>query len=172
MSFLRWLSWWRQDPLSERAGTLVPAAGANAAGSFTPLLKAFPVLDEVGDLARWDFFVMVAGVWMAMLSLRTRHLGQRREYDLSKMVGESLSRRSCDGVDGANVFVDCMEFFERESGRLAAAGHEARWLAEDTVGAWIVLNILGRAPRSEEDCKLVRAVGTLVTHAFSDWWDE
>ena len=64
MSFFRRLLGERQDPLLERAGTLVQAAHINAVGMFTPLLERFPSLQRV-DTEQWDFVLTVAGVFMA-----------------------------------------------------------------------------------------------------------
>ncbi len=156
----------KQDPLHRQAETLVPAAGINATSMFVPLLDKFPSLREA-DVAHWDFIVTVAGVFMGASRLNTMRAGDAREEELMETVAESLVKWNPDGI---RAFEDCKGLYESEYDHLAAAGHEPRFLASDAVGKWIVWNVLGRTPQSEDDCMLVRATGTMVTHAFFDWW--
>ncbi|HXH24685.1 MAG TPA: hypothetical protein VNI78_05510 [Vicinamibacterales bacterium] len=166
MSFLGKLLGRRDDPLTERAGNLVQAANINAVSMFTPLLDRFPSLRDV-DTEQWDFILTVAGVFMAASRLNNLRLGNAREERLMEIVAADLNRWNADGIRG---FEDCKGLFEREFDRLTAAGHEPRFVAADAVGTWIVWNVLGRSPQTDEECQLVRATGALVTHAFFDWW--
>lgn len=84
-----------------------------------------------------------------------------------EVVAESLSQWKPDGIRG---FEDCKELFESEFDRQTAAGHESRFVASDAVGKWIVWNVFGRPPATDDECALVRAIGMIVTHAFFDWW--
>lgn len=167
MTFLRRLFREKQDPLLERAETLVQAANVNAVGMFTPLLERFPILQEV-DTEQWDFVLTVAGVFMAASRLNNLGLGDAREDKLMQLVAVHLDQWKPDGVRG---FEDCKGLFEREFDRLTAARHEPRFVAADAVGMWIVWNVLGRSPQTDEEWQLVRATGTLATHAFFDWWN-
>ena len=168
VSFLRGLFGERQDPLLERAGDLVQAAQINAVGMFTPLLERFPILRQV-DTERWDFILTVASVFMAASRLNNLRLGDTREEKLMEVVAERLNQWKPDAIRG---FEDCKGLFEREVDRLAAAGHEPRFVASDAVGKWIVWNVLGRPPQTDEECMLVRATAAMATHAFFDWWDK
>lgn len=85
-----------------------------------------------------------------------------------EIVADDLNRWDPDGIRG---FEDCKGLFDREFDRLTAAGHESRFVAADAVGIWIVWNVLGRAPETDEEWQLVRATGALATHAFFDWWN-
>jgi hypothetical protein len=85
-----------------------------------------------------------------------------------RIVADDLNQWQPDGIRG---FENCKGLFEREFHRLTAAGHESRFVAADAVGIWIVLNVLSRAPKTDEECQLARATGTLATHGFFDWWD-
>lgn len=158
----------KQDPMQNQAETLVPAAGINATSMFVPLLDKFPLLREA-DVEHWDFIVTVAGVFMGASRLNNMRVGDAREEKLMETVAESLVNWNSDGI---RAFEDCKGLYEIEYDRLAAAGHEPRFLAYDAVGKWIVWNVLGRAPTSQDECLLVRATGTMVTHAFFDWWKE
>lgn len=156
----------KQDPLHMKAETLVPTAGINAKSMFVPLLDKFPFLREA-DVEHWDFIVTVAGVFMAASRLNNMRIDVTREEKLMATVAESLINWNRDGI---RAFEDCKGLYESEYDRLAAAGHEPRFLATDAVGKWIVLNFLGRAPQSENECMLVRSTGIMVAHAFFDWW--
>lgn len=166
MRFLGRLLGGRDDPLLEQARGLVQAAHINAVGMFTPLLDRFPSLREV-DTEQWDFVLTVAGVFMAASRLNNLKLGDAREERLMEVVAGDLNRWKADGIRG---FEDCKGLFEREFDRLTAAGHESQFIAADAVGIWIVWNILGRAPETDQECELVRTTGTLVTYAFFTWW--
>ena len=85
-----------------------------------------------------------------------------------EVVAEHLSQWKPDGIGG---FEDCKRLFNREFDRLTAAGREKRFVASDAVGLWIVGNILGHLPKTDEECGLGRAPGGMVTHTFYDWWD-
>jgi hypothetical protein len=170
VSFLRRL--FRQtnqpDPLLERAENLVQAAQINAVGMFTPLLDRFPILRQV-DVEHSDFILTVASVFMAATRLNNLRLGDDREERLMEVVAARLDQWKPDGIRG---FEDCKGLFESEFDRLTKAGHEPRFVASDAVGKWIVWNVLGRPPQTDEECILVRAAGGMVTHAFFDWWDK
>jgi hypothetical protein len=158
----------KKDPLRKQAATLVTAAGINATSMFVPLLDKFPFLREA-DVKRWDFIMTIAGVVMAASCLNNLRLGKPQEESLMETVAKSLAEWNPDGIRG---FDDCKCLFESEYDRLTGAGHEPRFIASDAVGTWIVWNVLDRAPETEDECMLVRATGTMVTHAFFDWWKE
>ncbi len=158
----------KEDPLVKQAATLVTASGINATSIFVPLLDKFPFLREA-DVKHCDFILTVAGVFMAASRLNSLRLGDAREESLMEIVAKSLAEWDPDGIRG---FDDCKGLFESEYDRLSAAGHEPRFIASDAVGKWIVWNVLGRAPETEDECMLVRATGTMVTHAFFDWWKD
>jgi hypothetical protein len=171
MNMLRSLFRQKDDPLMERADTLVQVANVNAIGAFTPLLDSFPILREV-DTRHWDFILTIAGVFMAATRLRNLRLGERREQTLMRKVAERLNQ--WDTANGIRSFEHCKSFFERtlDGVAQAAVNDQKHFAASDTIGAWIVWDVLDRPPESEEERGLVRAVGVLVTHAFFDWWDE
>ena len=158
----------KQDPLQEQADMLVPAARANATGMFAPLLDKFPFLQDA-DVNHWDFIVTVAGVFMGATRLTNLKIGNSREEKLMETVAEQLVDWNANGIQG---FEDCKGFFENEYDALVAAGHDPTFIASDAVGKWIVWNTLDRAPESQSECELVRSAGTLVTHAFFNWWQD
>lgn len=156
------------DCLLENAKNLVPAAHCNAFSMFTPLLDRFPILLQA-DVERSDFILTVAGVFVAATRLVNARLDKELKERLMMVVTERLTQWNPDGLDS---FEDCKRLFEDEFDRLTKAGHEPRFVASDAMGKWIVWNLLGRPPQTDEECILVRATGTIVTHAFFDWWDK
>lgn len=168
MSFLHGLFGEKQDPLIERAENLVQAAHVNAIAMFTPLLDRFSVMLEA-NVEHWDFVLTVASVFMAATRLNNLRLGEAYEEGLMEIVAERLDQWNPDGIRG---FKDCKALFESEFDGLTEAGHKTRFVASDAVGKWIVWNVLGRAPQSDEEYMLARETGTMVTHSFFTWWDK
>jgi hypothetical protein len=156
------------DSLFKSAKTLVDAAHVNAVSMFTPLLDQFSILRRV-DVEHWDFILTVAGVFVATIRVAHLDLEEDRAEELLEVVFESLIKWNSDGKRALD---DCYQLFGSEFNRLNEVGHEKRFLVSDAVGIWIVLNVLGKQPQTEEDCRLVRASGTMVTHSFSGWWDK
>lgn len=62
-------------------------------------------------------------------------------------------------------------FFTKEQGEPAKKGHAPAHIVSDAVGSWIVSDILQAAPVSEEERRLVRTVGTMITRKFAGWWN-
>jgi len=156
------------DPLLERAQNLVQAAQINAVSMFTSLLDRFPILREV-DVEHSDFILTVASVFIAATRLNNLHLGDEREERLLEVVAERLDQWKPDGTRG---FEDCKELFEREFDQLTEAEGEPRFVSSDALGKWIIWNILGRPPQTDEESILVRAIGETVIYSFYDWWDK
>ncbi len=159
----------KEVPLGKQAADLVAAAQINATTMFVPLLDQFPVLQEA-DAKHCDFILTVAGVFIATSRLNSLGLSYTQRESLTEAVAQSLAKWDPDGI---RAFVDCKTLFESEYDRLATtAGHDPKLVASDAVGIWIVWNVLDRAPKTEDECGLVRAAGAMVTHAFFDCWEE
>ncbi len=158
----------KEDPLKGQAETLVSAAQINAVGSLTPLLDKFDFLRDVRT-QNWDYLVTVATVFMGATRLSNLGINEEREHKLMEIVASHLNEWNGDGIRG---FEDCKGLFESEFDRLTLAGHDAKFVASDSVGKWIAWNILGRAPQSDDECMLVRTIGAMVTHSVFDWWNK
>jgi hypothetical protein len=154
------------DYLDRQARSLVDAAKVQATGSYLPLLDRFPVL---GDVRRehWDFFVTVAGVFIAVTRLNKLDLPEQREDHLLEIVTQEFNAWDRDAI---RAFDDCKQLFDREYDRLNAIGHDSQFLASDALGSWIVWNALGKQPITMEEITLVRGVGAITTYAFFNWW--
>jgi hypothetical protein len=157
----------KDDTLSERARALVSVAHIGAVGMFTPLRDKYPAMHNV-NLEHWDFIVTVAGVFIATSRLETIGLGQRRKEPLLDTIAESLDKWKPDGL---RAFEDCKMLFEREFDRLTAGGHEPRYIGSDALGLWIVWNVLGHAPQTNEDTQLLRSIGVMVVGSMFNYWD-
>ena len=155
------------DPLLKQADTLVQAAETYAIGTFTPLLKKFSFLREV-DAKHWDLILTIAGVFIAVTSLGNLGLGENRQRKIMGKIGAKLTQ--WDPTNGRRAFEDCASFYEINYNELTGAGGEPRLVASDALGSWVVWNVLGRPPQSEEERRLVRTVGGMVTHTFLNWW--
>jgi hypothetical protein len=157
------------DPLLRQADTLVQAAETYAIGTFTPLLKKFSFLREV-DKNHWDFILTIAGVFFAVTRLGNLRLDENRQRKLMGKVGVKLTQ--WNPTNARRGFEDCASFYEKTFDALTSAGGEPRFVASDALGSWVVWNVLGRPPHSEEERGLVRTVGGMITHTFSNWWEE
>ena len=153
--------------LHEKANMLVKDAKTNSVTMYMPFLNKFSVLREV-DVEHWDFILTVAGVFIAANRLNNLRLGNRREEKLMEIIAEDLDKWDSDGIP---AFEHCKKFFASECERLAAAGYDPQFLTIDVIGAWITLNLLGRPPRIDEEYKLIRPVGLMVTQAFFSYWE-
>ena len=156
----------KPDPLVDRATTLVSVSHIAAVGMFTPLLDRYPFLGKV-DVKHWDFIVTVAGVFIAATRLNNLKLDSRREDAVMDVVASKLQEWDRESL---RAFEDCKSLFEQEFDRLTAAGHEPRFVASDAVGIWVVWNVLGKQPESQEEIQLVRSIDAMATHNFFDWW--
>src|SRR5882672_1821199 len=130
MARIQPLSGSNEDPLKQRADTLVSAAQINAVGSFTSLRDKFQFLSNV-KLEDWDFFVTVATVFMGATRLNNLRMDEAREDKLMEIVAGRLNEWSKDGMRG---FEDCKRLFESEFDRLIQAGRDSRFVASDSVG--------------------------------------
>jgi len=146
---------------------LVDTAQISATASFIPLLDKFPVLRNA-NVEHWDFIVTIAAIFVAATRLRNMNLGTAREERLMAIVSDRLL--AWNPTHGLSGFEHCKSFFERSFGGLTKVGHEPRFIASDSIGGWIVWDVLDRAPETDEERQLVRAVGAMITHEFYNWW--
>jgi hypothetical protein len=155
------------DALEPQATSLVNAAQIQATASYTSVLQRFPIVGTI-RVEEWDFFVTVAGVFIAATRLNNLGLSEERENSLMDKIAANL-----DGwnSNGARAFEDCKALFERQYDRLVELGHDQRFVTADALGLWIVWNLLRRRPATDEEIGLVRGVGALTTHAFFNWWN-
>lgn len=157
------------DPLLPRADMLVGAAHILATELYTAVAEGVETVREV-DAEQWDFVLTVAGVFVAASRLNQLGISEDRNKRLMTVVAGGLSHLKPDGIAG---FEDCKMFFERAYQgftTLETYKMDPRFLSADALGAWMVWNLVGHAPKGEDESKLVRILGATVTDGFYDWW--
>ena len=169
MRFFQNLGRGKDDPLRGQAERLVSSASVSAVTMFLPMLDQHPLLKRVNP-EQWDFLLTIAGVFMAATRLQNLHLRDDRQRELMEVVAHGLT--DWNPENGIRGFEDCKAMFERTFDALTKIQREPRFIASDSIGSWIVWNLLGRPPEAEEERKLVRAVGVSVVHAFLSWWSD
>jgi hypothetical protein len=101
-----------------------------------------------------------------LLSLQMEKARKRR---LMARVIEQCTEWNSDAPLG---FEHCKSFFERTCEALTGGEHESRFVASDAIGLWLVWEILDRAPASEDERKLARTTGVVITREFFNWWHD
>ncbi|MDP2736218.1 MAG: hypothetical protein Q8O59_00320 [bacterium] len=171
MKFIDKLFKSKNNALTKQAENLVSAANIFAVSSFVTTLDRFPFFSKV-DPKQWDFIVSVAGIFIAASRLNGLQLDSVEENLLMDVVAKKLSEWDSDGI---RAFEDCKSLFEMEYDRLASSPEyqkDSRFLSSDALGIWIFWNLFGRQAQSDEEINLVRILGSLVTYAFFDWWQQ
>ncbi len=155
----------RRNPSDEKAKSLVETARIFAITTFEPVDKEFHLKVETAEqLQAWDTLMTVGGVAVALYSLRDRAPSDRFVQ---------LVVRICKELDGWNkigskALEDCRGFIERSS--QGKKGESVDVSREDALGVWVLWNLYGRCPTHEES-KPARAIGGMLGHTFSAWWD-
>jgi hypothetical protein len=169
-SVAKTMIWPFKRNLERDADLLVGAAGTVATGAFVKFIDEFAFIprDERGR-RYWDFFVTIAGVFIALMGLRTLNLNEKRRLKLEKKVAAHLVRLY--PAIARLGFEKCKSFFDKASNDLSNAGYEPRFVASDSIGAWVVSEILGRPADTDQELTLARKIGVIIVHSFSDWWE-
>lgn len=154
--------------LHDRALRLAPSAKALAVTSFVGMADRFPALMSVGP-EHWDFVVTTAGVFVAISQLNHEDLPIEQAERIRRIVTNELSSLYPDGPKACE---DCTSFVDRTYDGLMKQGHPHQFLFSDALGAWLVWNLFGHAPDSDEERQLVRILGVLIVHGFVNWWKE
>jgi len=131
------------DPLLKQADTLVHVAEINANSAFTPLLKKFSFLRESR---------------CKTLGFHPDDCGRVRENRQRKLMGKV----------GAKI-EDCAAFYERSLNAFASEDDDPRFVASDSLGFWVVWNVLGRPLESEEERRLVGTIAEIINNPFLVW---
>ncbi len=157
--------------IKDRASQLVGAANIAAITSWTSFSKQLPRVKNIAP-EQWDFFVTVAGVFIAV---RRLHQSDISESSLDSAAEIIIDKLTAWRPDARAAFEDCHAFYDRTydglSGPDGYEGANRAFIASDSVGAWIVWNLLGRAPDGGDERQLVRGVGVCVVHSFFSWWE-
>lgn len=161
----------KQVKLRKRAEILVPSAKIAGISVYTSLLERFPSFNSIST-KDWDFFFPIASIYVATIGMEKIEISNELKSELSVIYGKALDDWSSDWN---RVFKDCGEFFWRTVEGLQSSNdpdyiQSPKYRISDSIGSWLVWNLLGRSPESEDERKLVRTIGILVTEEFVNWW--
>ena len=161
----------KRDLLERDAALLVGAANTHAISMFGKFVDEFPFIPHDERAQRyWDFVITIAGVFLALIRLRTLNLNEKRRLKLEKKVAERLVQLYPRLARTA--FEKCQSFFDKTYYDLLDAGYDPQLVASDTLGTWVALEILRHPPDTEQEFKLVRWVGTMIFQPFFSWWEK
>lgn len=158
------------DPLYEQARTLPAVAHAWAVQSSTdPRAGGAACFKGIGDDGSkwWNFFIVVGVMFYALHTLRL--VGRPRCDQLEMVAVAEFERMFPRGHDG---FMDCAAFFDRSFEGFAAAAvpDQRQFAVTDVIGTWIVWSLLDRQATSDEERRMARTIGILISKPFEDWW--
>ena len=167
----------KNDQLIDQADSLVRVAYATAVSAFGPILDKFPVVQTVylgrenqaEYVNHFDFMMTVACVFLAVEGLRKVDAEEARTNAAVDRIELRLTQwNATDSIPG---FEHCKNFFTKEYEALAKVDYDPKHIVPDAVGSWVVSDILQKSPVTEEERRLVRAVGAMIAKKFSNWWD-
>ena len=161
----------KRDLLESDADLLVGAVNTLAISTFPKFIDEFAFIphDERGQ-RYWDFVVTIAGVFIALIRLRTLNLNEKHRLKLEKKVAACLVQLY--PAIARPAFEKCESFFDKTYYDLLNAGYEPQLVASDTIGGWVVWAILGHPAATEQEFTLARRVGTMIVHSFFNWWEK
>ncbi len=155
--------------LRTQAENLVAMAEIMATDAYTSVGERFDLVSSI-PTDRWDSVLTVAGVFIA--ATRANHIGlpEARVDSLMEIVARKLSAWRPEGIA---AFEDCKAYYDRKYDALEKAPayqQQPELQGPDAIGSWIFWNLIWHAPESEQERRLVRTLGILVTHSFFNWW--
>lgn len=154
---------------AERGRQLVPAAKVFAIAGYTSALARFPTVKSV-ETDHWDFILSVGGIFVAISQLNHESLSNDvtdAARDAATEAAVLWHPKAVEAVD------DCTRFVDRTYEGLQALPESSthpEFLFSDSLGSWVVWNLFGHAPESDEERQLVRVLGGMLVHAFMSWW--
>ncbi len=154
---------------AKQAKRLVGTAKMFAVTSYKPFADQYSIIKTV-SLDQWDFILTIAGVFVAVSQLNHENLPEEKKNNILDLVTEQVVEWDADGL---NACEDCRQFVGRTYDALTNESEYKRnpeYLFCDSLGSWVVWNIFGHAPSSNEQRQLIRVLGAMLIHPFIDWW--
>ena len=149
----------RSPQSTESAGRLLPAAHLAAISAFLPLRARHSVV-AAADSHWCDFLLSVPGV-LVVLSELNHESGPEAAKDEARSIIEralpAWGTHSITAIEVCTRFVGCSYY------TLAETPHgrgDPKWLFADSLGQWVVWNLLNRTPQSARERNVARAIGT------------
>jgi hypothetical protein len=157
------------NKLIENAERLPSAAKILAIGSYTEFLNEYPIIGQINP-EHWDFVLTVAGIFVAVSQLNHENISKKDKDSLLDIVTNAAIEIYPDSIDACD---DCRLFVDRTYDGLNKKNEyedNPQFLFSDSLGGWIVWNLLGHAPANEDERKLIRVLGAFLVHSFISWW--
>ena len=150
---------------------LLPSAKIACISFYTSLLEKFPSFNSVSP-KDWDFFFPIASVFIATIGMEKIKINNEFKSELSGIYGKALDEWSSEWN---RAFNDCSDFFWRTAEGLQLSNdpvyiQSPQYRIADSIGSWLVWNLIGHSPELEDERKLVRVVGNLASEEFINWW--
>ena len=157
--------------LIERAKRLPISAKIFAISFNTKVIDDFPLVRTVKS-DRWDFIITVAGIFVATSQLNHEPL----DDDVKNVIREAASHAAAQwNPKAVEAIEDCTQFVNRTYDRLQSSREysgETQFLFSDSLGFWVVSNLLDQGPESDAEGQLVRSLGATLVHTFMNWWKD
>lgn len=169
MRFLKRLFNIFQPQRGNKAKILLTAARIFAVSSFTTVLDRFPDLEKI-DIRRWDFIMTIGGLFVAVSQLNHEPIPEpEKNRILYKIAKEAVAWHP----QATEAFKDCQKFVDRTYDGLVTHQpykDQPEFLFSDSLGCWIVWNLLEEAPQTSKDSVLARVLGGMLVSSFISWW--
>lgn len=140
---------------------LIWMANVNVINLNVPFIDKFPCAGKI-DLERWDFFITIACVWVALTGLNDLCIPEAKKEKIRNIVRKELIKKYPAGVAAIN---DCKEFMNR-----SLSGDE-NTQPGNALGCWIVWNLYGRKELDDDETQLIGALGHIAFKTFGSWWE-
>jgi hypothetical protein len=134
-------------------------------------LADFPSIGTVKS-NRWDFIVTVAGIFVAISQLNHEPLDEGVKDDIRKATSYAAIKWNSKAVEAIE---DCTQVVDRTYNGLQSSKEysgETQLLFSDSLGFWVVGNLLDHMPESEAERQLVRVLGGALVLSFVNWWKD
>ena len=149
---------------------MVGAVNALAISTFLKFVDDFPFIpNDKHDQENWDFVVTIAGVFIGLMGLRNLNLNAKRRLKLEKRVAASLVLMY--PAIARPAFEKCKSFYDKAHDALLNAGDEPLVRA-DAIGSWVAWEVLRHPAQTEQERRMARMVGLMITHSFFNWWEK
>lgn len=153
----------------DQARKLLPAAQVFATNSYTTTAAKFPTIWEI-DKEHWDFILAIGAVFVGISQLNHESLSESSKESILDTVSEAVTAWQ---AGSPNAIEDCRQFVDRTGDRLESSpGQESdrQFLFSDSLGGWVVWNLFGHAPSTDQETQLIRVLGGMLVHSFMYWW--
>lgn len=156
-----------KDTLYEKARNLVSSAHILAVSSLKNFTERHQKISNINS-NDWDFFVTVAAISYALMTLADNVSSESRYNKLSKILKHEIRdwNQNAEYAMGDlmktlhKFWINAQHLNNEESTRLLAA----------CIGSWCMINFQLQVPREKPD-PLAIEIGMTIIVSFNDWWN-